>query len=328
MMPLPWQQDLWHSLTAREAAGRLPHALLFYGARGMGKWQLAKAFASYLLCEARTSEGQPCGRCRGCTLFAAGTHPDFTVCAPEEEGKSITIDMIRELAAQLAMTSQYGGYKVVLLNPADKMNTASANSLLKTLEEPTPRTILILITAQIDALLPTIRSRCQKILFARPPRDITRSWLISQHQVATQQADLLLNLADDAPLRALEYAQTELLQQRADLLKVLDRLARGKTHPVAAVEESQALSPEALLGWLTRWTMALIRYKFTEFQEDAESPEVTKHLQQYASALDLEHLYGFYDRLLAAGRLAKTQVNAQLLLEDVMTAWMRLHRQS
>lgn len=328
MTYLPWQENLWRSLTEREAAGRLPHALLFYGARGMGKWPLAKAFANYLLCEARTPAGQPCGHCRGCLLFAAGTHPDFTVCAPEEAGKSITIDMIRELTAQLGMTSQYSGYKVVLLNPAEKMNVASANSLLKTLEEPTPRTILILITVQLDALLPTIRSRCQKILFARPPRDIARSWLIAQPQVAAQEADLLLSLADDAPLRALEYAQTELLQQRADLLKVLDQLAQGKTHPVAAVEESKEMSPEALLGWLTRWTMALIRYKFMEFQEDAESPEVTKHLQQYASELDLDPLYGFYDRLLTAGRLAKTQVNSQLLLEDVMTAWMRLHRHS
>ncbi len=328
MAYLPWQADLWRSLTAREAAGRLPHALLFYGPRGMGKWHLAKAFANYLLCEARAAGGQPCGQCRGCMLFAAGNHPDFTVCAPEEEGKSIPIDTIRTLTAQLAMTSQYSGYKVVLLNPADKMNIPAANSLLKTLEEPTPRTVLILITSQIDTLLPTIRSRCQKILFARPPRDLARAWLAAQCPLAQPEADLLLSLADDAPLRALEYAQTELLQQRADLLKVLDQLARGKTHPVAAVEVSKEVRPEALLGWLTRWTMTLIRSKFAGFQEDAESPEVMKQLQQYASALDLEHLYGFYDRLLTAGRLVKTQVNSQLLLEDVLTAWMRMHRQS
>ena len=150
---LPWQHTRWQEMLARRANGRLPHALLLCGLRGVGKQHFAARFAQALLCEQPASDGQACQACRSCLLFRAGTHPDYWPVTPAEEGKSILIDQIRELNASLVFTSHAGGYKIAALWPADRMNSAAANALLKTLEEPSANTLLMLITSRPAFLL-------------------------------------------------------------------------------------------------------------------------------------------------------------------------------
>src|SRR5574343_1797207 len=165
---------VWSALQARRA--RLPHALLLGGQKGLGKFDLARCFAASLLCEAPQPEGLACGKCLACNWFGQGNHPDFRLLQPEalstdvevEDGKKkpsqqITIDQVRGLDEFFNIGTHRGGLRIVLVNPTEAMNRNTANSLLKTLEEPSPGTLFLMVSSEPMRLLPTIRSRCQAV---------------------------------------------------------------------------------------------------------------------------------------------------------------------
>lgn len=151
-------QSSWHFLMSRHAKGMLPHALLIVGQEGVGKREFSKAFARHVLCQHQNG----CGTCRTCLLFACGNHPDFFVMGPEGHGQ-IKIDQIRELIERLSTTAQQGGYRVVIIHAAHALNSAAANALLKTLEEPGAHTLLMLLTDRETFIPATLRSRTQKL---------------------------------------------------------------------------------------------------------------------------------------------------------------------
>jgi DNA polymerase-3 subunit delta' len=159
---LPWHEDAAAQLRKAWAANRLSHALLLQGAEGVGKQPFAAWLACAVLCD--RSEGSTlkcCGECASCALFVAGSHPDLLLVVPEEDKQQISIDQVRAATERLTKTSYRQGYKVAIVDPAHLMTPSAANSVLKTLEEPSPRSLLILITSQASMLLPTVRSRCQ-----------------------------------------------------------------------------------------------------------------------------------------------------------------------
>ncbi|MCF6217852.1 MAG: DNA polymerase III subunit delta' [Gammaproteobacteria bacterium] len=322
--PYSWQTAQWQRLQQRLAQGTLPHALLLYGAQGMGKLHFSSALVNSLLCEHRTESGAACGVCRGCKLLEVGNHPDFTQLSPEEEGKNIAIDKVRKLSSKLSISSQYDGYKVVLITPAEQLNIASANSLLKTLEEPTPDTILILLCSHIDRLLPTIRSRCQKILFAPPPAAQAATWLEEQVKVDQNIALQLLALAGGAPLRAQQLAESGVIEQRADLLKTLHALARGEMTPVQVAEQEKKIAVADILQWLSGWSMDMIRLHFCSHPTHINSPDLLDSLRPLAQQVDVQRVYRYFDKLIEANRLLQTQVNQPLLLEQMLIGWVRL----
>src|SRR6201999_2221945 len=131
--------------------------------------------ARLVLCEQPAAA--PCGRCEGCRRAAAGQHPDVTSVRFIEEAQQLKIEQVRELSAELALTSHQGGYKVGIVSPADSLNRFAANALLKTLEEPPPRTLLILVSSEPSRLPATILSRCQRIQLRAPPRAESIAWL-------------------------------------------------------------------------------------------------------------------------------------------------------
>src|ERR1035437_5332836 len=169
--------EAWAQLDARRA--QLPHALLISGQRGIGKSEFARSFAESLLCETPTATAQACGTCAACGWLAQGNHPDFRLLQPEalavEEGEAtdssgkkkpsqqITIDQVRALDDFLHVGTHRQGARVILVNPAEAMNRSTANSLLKSLEEPIASTLFILVSSESERLLPTIRSRCQAL---------------------------------------------------------------------------------------------------------------------------------------------------------------------
>src|SRR3990167_8575661 len=157
MAPYPWLTLAWNRL--QQWRLQLPHALLLVGAQGLGKLALAEAFALNLLCKQPTPDGQACQQCHSCHLVMSKNHPDLIAIASQKE--IIKIEPIRELVDALTQTPQQGGMRIIIINEAHKMNRAAANALLKTLEEPRPQTLLMLLTDQPALLLPTIRSRCQ-----------------------------------------------------------------------------------------------------------------------------------------------------------------------
>ncbi len=166
---LPWHAAASAQLRQAWSAQRLPHAILVQGADGLGKRSFAAWLAAAALCEKSTgAELNVCGACASCALIKAGSHPDLHWTAPEEDKQQLSVDQVRAACEKLSKTSFRQGYKVAILEPAHQMTPGAANSVLKTLEEPSPNSLLVLLTSRPSGLLPTVRSRCQKLTIARP----------------------------------------------------------------------------------------------------------------------------------------------------------------
>ena len=315
---LPWYEGPWGRLQQIRRERRLPHALLLAGPSGLGKVRMAIGFAQGLLCDTPLDDGRPCGRCKGCRVFSGGAHPDFIRIQPDEESKSqeITVDAIRELVSQNAFTPQFGGYKVVLITPADRMNRSAANSLLKTLEEPVPNTVIILVTSEPHRLLPTIRSRCQQMVFDVPPEEMSLAWLANRVEKA--DARLLLRLAGNTPLAALALDNAELLEQRRNAFEVFAGVLGGRRDPVASASALADLDLGRLLRWMAGWVGDLLRLHQGGTAARLTNPDHYQDLQPLAEQLDCTVLHRLLERIYEAQRLQRTTVNPQLALEALL----------
>lgn len=220
------------ALGAAYESGRMPHALLIHEAPGAGGDWLAAWAARLVLC---TKGGAaPCDECLGCRRACALQHPDLAWMRPLEESRQIRIEQVRELSAELALTSHAGGYKVGILSPADALNRFAANALLKTLEEPAPRTLLILVASQPSRLPPTVISRCQRLRVRAPERAAAIAWLNAARGKADW--DTALDVLGVAPFLAVNADPAEVAEIGADTRHTLDTLRTGSTDPVAAAE--------------------------------------------------------------------------------------------
>ena len=253
--PLPWQMDAWQKLVDLHMAGKLPHALLLSGTDGSGVNRLALAFAQYVMCAKPNANGA-CGSCSSCGLTIASTHPDFKLLAPEKIGGQIKVDSVRNVVKFGHNTAQQGGYRVVVVAPAESMNTFSANSLLKSLEEPGEKTLFILISHMPAALLATIKSRCQRIKLAEPTREQGKQWLTS---VMSSEVDVdeLLNLTNDQPIKALNYYAGGELEQIQKIKSGLDQLAAGRNSALALANAwarwPSILVVDGIYYWSVNW---------------------------------------------------------------------------
>lgn len=247
----PWTQVQRAHLKSALAANHLPHALLIHEAPGAGGEWLALWSAQLLLCTQGTDA--PCAECVACRRVAARQHPDLALLAPEEAGRQIRIEQVRELAAELALTSHAGGYKVAVLSPADALNRFAANALLKTLEEPPARTLLVLVVTQPSRLPATVLSRCQRLRVRAPGRAEALTWLTAargEHPWAAA-----LDTVGEAPFNLLGSVPEELAAAGADTRSTLEALARGGADPVATAERwARAELPlrlQCFENWLT-----------------------------------------------------------------------------
>ncbi len=293
----PWHATPWQTLQRLAASERLGHALLLSGRSGTGTASLGEAFARERLCEAEAA--QPCGTCRSCVLLEADSHPDLKRLSPLEDGKAIVIDQVRELANYYALKPHYDRGKVTIIHPADRMNRAAANALLKVLEEPPAGALLILVCDRFSGLPMTIRSRCVRIACEHVDPQHARQWLQSELDGAEEGViDALLAECGGAPLaaRALAGAQESDLAQQ--LLRTIAALAAGKTHALAAAREFAGLSSERLLQLFLSAANKLILAKFasTSYYERTDAAP-DPGLQAIADHLNLKHLYAFVDLL-------------------------------
>lgn len=323
---LPWQVEHWDNLQPRIAQKTLPHALLLHGPAETGKFQFACYLAQSILCQQPNALNQACGQCPACQLFKAGTHPDFIQITPEKEGGVIKIDQIREMIEKVSLSSQYQGYKMVILSPAEAMNISAANSLLKTLEEPPEQTILVLVSAQPSLLSATIRSRCQMLNFPRPALDIIQNWLSQQLADMPQQleqANELLEAAHGAPLLALKYADSDVLQRRNAMLADLQGLANGLQDPVMVAADWLKQMPDLPINWIHGWICEMIRLKQVPAQQNQNSQQAT--LQSLVQDVDLIRLYSLLDQVTEALQLIH-QLNALAVVEKILIFWTNLPR--
>ncbi|HDP89615.1 MAG TPA: DNA polymerase III subunit delta' [Thioalkalivibrio sp.] len=316
-MIYPWLQDQWQRLNERQQQDRLPHGLLVSGPAGLGKGALARAFAQALLCESPAPNGSACGQCHGCRLFLAGTHPDYQLLAPEEKGKQIKVDQVRELIEFMALSRQYERYKVAIIEPADAMNVNSANSLLKTLEEPAAGTLLLLVTAQPSLLPATIRSRCQRIDLRPPSPAVAMAWLESQ-SVAADPARLL-KAAHHAPLLAVELSHEGALDTQAEYFAQLMDVLRGRESLPAVAEQWHKGDIAGQVAWQIEWVDAMLRFLAAGVLDS--EPDKAQVLQRLAPIMGTRGLFDLREQLIQYRRMASANLNTQLLLETIFQAW-------
>ncbi|QPK63446.1 DNA polymerase III subunit delta' [Methylomonas sp. LL1] len=323
----PWQQTIWQHLSGYIEQQRIPQALLVVGSQGVGNSHLADVYARALLCHAPLADHSACGHCHGCKLCDARTHPDYLLIEPDEPGKGIGIDKIRRLIVNLALKPQFDAYRLVIIDPADRLNNAAANAFLKCLEEPTERTCLVLLTENPSRLPATIRSRCQTLHCPAPDKHIAGRWL-QQQGVPGQNVDLLLSLSQGAPLLAKQYAEQNFIDLRQTYFKTWVQVAEGKSNPVPVAEQWQkqdALDLKVLLAWMLGWVMDMIKFAHGADTRQLHNPDMKKSLQALAERLELTGLYPFYDSLLNAKSQLGTQINKQLMLEQLLIRWSQLN---
>lgn len=210
------QSILWSALQRDISSGRVAHAFLLSGVAGSGKKTAANAIAAAVLCQ--SGKGTPCGECSACRMLKADTHPDY-IHVDLRDKKTIGIDIVRELLEQTREHPRQGGKRVVVFNNLHKTTPQAQNALLKSLEEPSEDTLFILLTEQLETVLPTIRSRCQIIRMGRLPKDVFLAAMEARGVLRTD-AEALYPQSDGILGRAL------LIREQPDYAQMLRRASQ------------------------------------------------------------------------------------------------------
>ena len=326
-MIYPWQHKQWQQVAHQRQQQRLAHALLFQGPAGIGKKQFAIELAQAVLCQQPDESGHACGHCDGCHLFKAGTHPDYHLLTPTPPATTtsanpvltIKIDALREMYRALAETSQFGGYRVAVIQDADKMPTQAANSILKTLEQPGSDTLMVLVSSHPQRLPVTIRSRCQVVRFQIPETAVVLEWL---SECGTGNAHTALKLAHGAPLQARDYAESQ-AQQRDTLVNALIGAESGGTSIQYAQKLAQ-MPREHLLNWLLDWVSDLARLLTIGVDAALVNEDQRRVLMERAGRADKGRVFGLHDQICDLIRAEGIALNPQLLWENLLISWENL----
>ncbi|MEW5786712.1 MAG: DNA polymerase III subunit delta' [Pseudomonadota bacterium] len=323
----PWNQILFRQIAGERQ--RLPHALLLHGPAGVGKRDLALALVQWLLCESPETGGA-CGRCDACNWFSQGNHPDFRLVEPQEAdgeegdkparkgGRLISVEAVRTMTEFLTLSAHRGGWRAAVIHPAEHMNVAAANALLKTLEEPPPQVLLLLVSHKPGRLLPTVLSRCRQVAVNPPSRSVALDWL-AQAGVAAPEA--LLAEAGGAPLSALAYADPERSGRRDAFLDALSEPARLDACVLAQAHKDDLADA---WGWLARWLADLLATRLAGAPRYFQ--DRTKVAEQIGRQADLAGLLAFQAEITAAARWLRHPLNAQMLLESWLIRYIQVSK--
>ncbi len=326
------------SLAAAHAAGRMPHAVLIQAAQGIGGDWLAAWAAQLVLCTARpagssgsrassaprdgseaasgaSAGGGPCGECASCRRASEGRHPDLLTVRPIDDSQQIRIEQVRELCAELALTSHQGGYKVAILDPADTLNRFAANALLKTLEEPPPRTLLALVAAQPSRLPATLTSRCQRIRVRLPTRAESLAWLERTRGPGDWSA--VLDVVGEAPDTAASLDPAAVGALRAETRRTLAEIRSGAADPVQTAERWSRTELPLRLTCLENWLTECIRGRL-EVGREAPELRATAHPPGGGSVINTRALFGLLDGVRGLKAALAAPINRSLALESLL----------
>ncbi len=333
LIPYPWQQPYWQDFLLQYERERLPHALLLSGQQGIGKWHFALTMADYLLCLAPRS-GLACGQCRACQLNHGHNHPDKYVLAPEESGKLIKVDQVRQLSTKLAGTAQQGGRKVIVLGPVEQLNTNAANALLKNLEEPTADTFFILISHSASAVMATIRSRCQIRQLTAPEAPVALQWL--QELGLGGDYTTVLSMAAGAPLTAKDLLENQTIDQLGSFFGGLRRAQQQPSSlDIGIVKDWLDIDLTTLLSWWQQLLHRIVTYKFIMPPVSISVGEAHNFTHALAAVLsgavaaNPQWLFRFMDKLQNIKKQSQqgANPNKQLVLEELLLDWYAIIKQ-
>ena len=328
---LPWQPASWAQVM--QMRDRFPHAVLLHGPEGIGKTLFGERLAQALLCEKPLADGQPCGVCLACGWFSQYAHPDFRRVRPEnlEEAaadeaeaeasksakagkaasKEIRIEQIRALSDFMNVSTHRRGRRVVLLHPAEALNSVSSNALLKTLEEPPPDTVFILVSNNIDRLLPTILSRCRKVPMALPDAAQALEWLKAQ---GVADAESWLAEQGGAPLAALAESEGG---SREAINALLAHLAKpASDSALKTADLLQKTAPADITAWLQRWLYDLFSVKFSG--KIRYYPKYRREIDALAQRADARQLLAVLKQVNDRRAIADHPLSAKLFIEDML----------
>lgn len=336
----PWQQALWQKI-GQQRGTRQHHALLLTGRAGIGKLAWARSLAKAKLCEQVNADAIACGMCASCGWFEQNQHPNFRFLTSEalseapdhadaatasgssgeenpkskkKPGQQITISQIRELDDFVYLSAHQQSDRLVLIHPAEAMNQAAANALLKKLEEPPPNVIFILVTNDASALLATIRSRCQQIVMPLPDREVAQDWLKKQ---GIDHAEVRLAMSGYAPLLAMQFDESwfehyQLLTRflsAPDSLDVVD--LTGKLHQFDLL---------SIVDWMQKWCFDLMSCRATgKVRYHLQKEKVIQKLAEKINPLSLAFLWR---DLTTSRRWARHPVNPKLFIEDILFRYL------
>jgi DNA polymerase-3 subunit delta' len=313
---LPWQQQHWQRFQAMYAINKLPHGLLFYGPEGLGKYHFSQQLILSLLCANPSDSGFACGNCTDCRLMANSGHPNYFAMTLGEGEKVLKVDSVREALAFI--NRKVDGKRIVHIYPAECLNLAAANALLKSLEEPGEELYFFLVSHYVDKLLPTIRSRCHQALFT-PNFQQAQEWLQSKvPDIAT--IDLCVKLADGAPLRAEAMATAEYAQRRRDTVQSFIALIKGVQGPLAIAEQWHSTIESVVMMWLLSLLLDIARYKLTTVEKLLINVDFLDEIKELADILTLPQLQLLQNKLIKMTNLLSqpNNSNLQLLLEHCL----------
>lgn len=326
----PWQASLWQHL--RVGRDTLHHALLMHGRAGIGKFNFALHLSKALLCSSPDDMGHACSNCASCHWFDDDSHPDFRLLSPEQASEGddetalakktkkktqISVAQIRELNDFLTLSShQSKGLRIVLIHPAESLNQASANALLKMLEEPAAGVIFILVAHQLQRLLPTVISRCRKINMPIPTQDQSLAWL--NMQGVCKDTALQLAYLEGSPVKVLaEQSSFDVLPEIWNQLALGRKLEPHKVSPVVIAD-----SVENGVIAVQKWLYDLVAVKLGQKARYHLQHERT--LQALADKVNLPRLFDLQKKTNELRKLASHPLNQELQMESLLTEYTKV----
>jgi DNA polymerase-3 subunit delta' len=310
---LPWLHAFQEQLRAAFALQRLPHSLLLLSVPGLGADHLANWIAALALCE--TAAARPCGVCPSCLLLHADSHPDFHGVHLEEDAQQVKVEQVRALIESLTYSSYRGGYKVGVIEAAETLNASSANAFLKTLEEPTDKTVLILVAKPSHRLPATIASRCMRQTLRPPSAAQATAWL-EANAPAAQNWQAALALTGGAPLLALQLDAASIAALEADMQESLAQLQAGAVDVTLLADRWVRSNPALRIVWLENWITRRVQGALggADSQQSAEPVRLPAALLKPK----MKALFELLDAARDLRRSASTGMNQQLALEALL----------
>lgn len=316
----PWQAQVWETLTQRFP--KMGHGILFYGKQGCGKQAFAQHFVAWVLC-LNQQPNAACGECSSCLWLKSDTHPNYVYVSTDDDNKKqnakIKIEKIRDLQPFVQQTVE--GWRIIVIDPAEALNIASANALLKTLEEPGERVMIILLADHYLKLPATIRSRLQHFALDRVTDAQASDYLQSHLDVSVHyHIPLLMALSNDMPLQAVELAQSDWFKRRADFLVDWQKLVVQKNMPMQIA---------------SKWNKELIFSDFIVMFEYLLSDCICVKLNQQIKNTDLdfttlsaqyslESLFELYAEIQQFKQLVEQNVQTNLVVDQLFIKLMNV----